>query len=176
MTASPTSSLERTKEVPPPPPTAGQPLARYAACRQAGEFLFCSGVIAVDPGTGSVLDRYEQLDPAARQALQGLGYDTGQLSVDVFEAPIVVQSWVVLERIRAMIEPYGATMADVTRLVQYFRDLRHYPAYNRVRNLYFDNPVVSTVVEVSRMLPDDRVWVEVEATVHLGHRPHQGSA
>jgi len=52
--------------------------------------------------------------------------------------------------------------------VQYFRDLRHYPAYNRVRNLFFAEPVVSTVVEVSRMLPDDQVWVEVEATVFLG--------
>lgn len=165
-----TPPATRTKQVPTAPVAAGQPLARYAACRQAGGFLFCSGVIAVDPGTGAVMDRYDHLDQGARHALQGLGYDTGQVSVDVFEAPIVVQSWVVLERIRAMIEPFGATMADVTRLVQYFRDLRHYPAYNRIRNLYFDNPVVSTVVEVSRMLPDDRVWVEVEATVYLGER------
>jgi hypothetical protein len=33
-----------------------------------------------------------------------------------------------------------------------------------VRGLFFEAPVVSTVVEVSRMLPDDRVLVEVEAT------------
>ena len=58
-------------------------------------------------------------------------------------------------------------MADVVKLVQYFRDLRHYPAYNRVRGLFFPQPVVSTVVEVSRMLPVDGVLVEVEATFHI---------
>ena len=58
----------------------------------------------------------------------------------------------------------GVRMEHAARLVQYFRDLRHYPHYNRVRGLFFEAPVVSTVVEVSRMLPDDRVLVEVEAT------------
>lgn len=148
------------------PNTIGQPLARYAACKRFGDTLYCSGIIAVDPASGQALERYEQLLPQAREALRSLGYDTGQVSVDVYEAPIVVQSWTVLERIRSLIEPHGATLADVARLVQYFRDLRHYPAYNRVRNLFFPEPVVSTVVEVSRMLPDDRVWIEIEATVY----------
>lgn len=145
----------------------GQPLARYAACRRFGDYLFCSGVTAVDPATGLALDRYGQLSPAAREAVRSLGYDTNQTSVDVYEAPIVVQSWMVLERIRTLIEPYGAKLDQVARLVQYFRDLRHYPAYNRVRNLFFPEPIVSTVVEVSRMLPADTVWIEVEATVFL---------
>ena len=148
----------------------GQPLARYAACKRFGDYLFCSGVTAVDAATGLALDRYDQLSPEAREAVRALGYDTLQTSVDVYEAPIVVQSWMVLERIRTMIEPYGASMAQVTRLVQYFRDLRHYPAYNRVRNLFFPEPVVSTVVEVSRMLPSDTVWIEVEATIYLPPR------
>jgi enamine deaminase RidA (YjgF/YER057c/UK114 family) len=112
--------------------------------------------------------RYEELTPQARAELQAIGYDTGQLSVDIFEAPIVVQSWVVLDRIRSLAQDAGADMAQVARLVQYFRDLRHYPAYNRVRNLFFTEPVVSTVVEVSRVLPNDSVWVEVEATIFLG--------
>ncbi len=151
-----------------PAPMSGQPLARYAASKRLGDTLYCSGVIAVDPLSGSVQQRYEQLPTHARAELQRIGYDTGQLSVDVFEAPIVVQSWVVLDRIRSLAHTEGASMAQVARLVQYFRDLRHYPAYNRVRNLFFAEPVVSTVVEVSRMLPDDQVWVEVEATVFLG--------
>lgn len=149
--------------------SAGQPLARYAAVKRFGDHLFCSGVIAVDL-QGTVLEHYEQLPESALRQLETLGYHTGQFSVDVFEAPIVVQSWVILERIRTMIEPHGATMADVARLVQYFRDLRHYPAYNRVRGLFFPEPVVSTVVEVSRMLPSDRAWVEIEATVYCPAR------
>ncbi len=152
---------------PAPDNAHGQPLARYAAARRLGEHLYLSGVIAVDPGSGEVLESYRQLPDTARTAIRTLGYDTGQLSIDVFESPIVVQSWAVLERIRTTVESHGGDMVNVCRLVQYFRDLRHYPAYNRVRDLFFAQPVVSTVVEVSRMLPSDAVVLEVEATIWI---------
>jgi len=151
-------------------PGVGAPLANYAAWRRAGDFVFASGVIAVDPGTRRVVDSYEQLGEQARTELRTLGLDTGQMSVDVFEAPIAAQSWFVLDRIRQIATQCGGQVGDVVRLVQYFRDLRHYPAYNRVRGLFFDAPVVSTVVEVSRMLPGDQVLVEVEATLFLPQR------
>jgi enamine deaminase RidA (YjgF/YER057c/UK114 family) len=147
--------------------SVGKPLANYAAARRAGDFVFLSGVIAVDPAR-SVVTAFEQVPEAARNELRSLGYDTGQLSVDVFEGPIVAQSWFVLDRIRTVAAEHGTDMGSVVRLVQYFRDLRHYPAYNRVRGLFFPQPVVSTVVEVSRMLPSDQVLVEVEATLYLG--------
>jgi enamine deaminase RidA (YjgF/YER057c/UK114 family) len=148
----------------PSPSPTGQPLANYAAWRRVGPQVFASGVIAVDPASRRVITTYEQLPAQALPELRGIGYATGQLSVDVFEAPIVAQSWAVLHRIREIAHEAGAQMSDVVRLVQYFRDLRHYPAYNRVRGLFFAQPVVSTVVEVSRMLPSDDVWLEVEAT------------
>lgn len=148
-------------------PGTGQPLAHYAAARRFGEHLYLSGVIAVNPATGEVPQRYDALDAAAREALRGLGYDTGQLSVDVFESPIVVQSWLVLARIRELVNEHGGEMANVCRLVQYFTDLRDYPAYNRVRKLFFPEPVVSTVVQVSGMMPGSAVRLEVEATVWL---------
>lgn len=148
-------------------PTAGQPLARYAAARRFGDTLYLSGVIAVDPMSGEVMSRFNQLPAGARSQMQTLGYDTGQLSVDIFEAPAAVQSWVVLQRIQELVTAHGGDMAHVCRLVQYFRHLRDYPVYSRVRNLFFPDPVVSTVVEVSRMLPSDEVLIEVEATVWL---------
>lgn len=148
--------------------TTGQPMANYAASKRVGDFLFLSGVVAVDPARRAVLDGYDDLPDNARTALAGLGYVTGQLSVDVFEAPIVAQSWFVLERIRQIAAEHGGTMDDVVKLVQYFRDLRHYPAYNRVRGLFYPGePPVSTVVEVSRFLPGDGALIEVEATVYL---------
>lgn len=150
----------------------GKPLANYAAWRQVGDQVYMSGVIAVDPGTQTVVTRYDQLPPQALAELKGLGYVTGQMSVDVYEAPIVAQSWWVLSQIRALAAEAGVPMSQAGRLVQYFRDLRHYPAYNRVRGLFFPEPVVSTVVEVSRMLPSDDVWLEVEATFWA---PRQGS-
>ncbi len=148
--------------------TTGQPLANYLAAKRVGNLLYMSGVIAVDPAAKKVITSYDDLPIQARKELRSLGYDTGQLSVDIFEAPIVAQSWYVLSSIRAIAQQHGAQMSDVFKLVQYFRDLRHYPAYNRVRNLFCPAGVVSTVVEVSGMLPSADVLVEVEATVLLG--------
>jgi enamine deaminase RidA (YjgF/YER057c/UK114 family) len=147
--------------------SVGQPLAHYAAYQRMGDYIFMSGVIAVDADLRRVVTDYSQLPEVARADLRALGYDTGQMSVDVFEAPIATQSWFVLNRIREMAAECGGQLQDVARLVQYFRDLRHYPIYNRVRSQFFPQPVVSTVVQVSRMLPSDDVWVEVEATLYL---------
>ena len=146
--------------------TVGKPLANYAAWRLVGGHVYLSGVIAVDPSAGSVVTRYSDLPQAALPALQSLGFVTGQMSVDSFEAPIVAQSWWVLSRIQELAAEAGVPMKNAVRLVQYFRDLRDYPHYNRVRSLFFEEPVVSTVVEVSRMLPNDQVLVDVEATFY----------
>jgi 2-iminobutanoate/2-iminopropanoate deaminase len=147
--------------------STGKPLANYAAYRRVGDTLYMSGVIAVDPAAQLVIERYAQLPEAALASLRPLGYVTGQMSVDLLEAPIVAQSWFVLNRIREMVEECGGEMKDVVKLVQYFRNLAHYPAYNRVRDVFFVNPVVSTVVEVSGMLPNAAVLIEVEATAWL---------
>ena len=147
--------------------TTGAPLANYLAAKRVGNMLYLSGVIAVNPVARKVINRYDDLPAAAQNQLQSLGYVTGQMSVDIFEAPAAAQSWFVLNRIKDIVEAEGGQMKDVFKLVQYFRDLRHYPAYNRVRGLFCPEPVVSTVVEVSRMLPSDEVLIEVEATACL---------
>ena len=146
----------------------GKPMANYAAAKRVGDFVFMSGVVAVDPATRRAVAGYDAIPEEARTALQGVGYATGQMSVDIFEAPIVAQSWFVLERIRQIAAEHGGTMEDVVKLVQYFRQLPHYAFYNRVRGLFYPGePPVSTVVEVSRFLPGDEVLVEVEATMYL---------
>lgn len=146
----------------------GTPMAHYAAARRAGDFVFVSGVVAVDPARKVIVQSYEELPPHAREQLRGIGYDTGQMTVDIYEAPAVAQSWFVLDRIRQIAEEHGAQMADAVKLVQYFRDLRHYPFYNRVRSLFYPaNPPASTVVEVARFMPADAALIEVEATIHV---------
>lgn len=148
--------------------TPGAPMARYAAARRVGDFVFMSGVVATHPATRRAVHHYDELPEAAQAALRGLGYVTGQMSVDVFEAAIVAQSWCVLDRIRQLAAEHGGGMNDVFKLVQYFRHLRDYAPYNRVRGLFYpDEPPVSTVIEVSRFLPGDDVLVEVEATMYL---------
>ena len=144
-------------------PTAatGQPLARYAASKRIGDMVYLSGVIAVDPASRRVISNFDQLPQAVREQLG----ETGEMSVDIFQAPVLVQSWFVLDRIRQLAEQNGGSMADVFKLVQYFTDLRDYPLYNRVRRLFYPGePPVSTVVEVSGMLPSREVRVEVEGT------------
>ena len=150
--------------------SVGKPLANYLASKRVGNLLYLSGVIAVDAASRKVINAYDDLPQHALKELKPLGYVTGQISVDIFEAPAVAQSWFVLNRIREIVETEGGQMKDVFKLVQYFRDLRHYPAYNRVRVLFCPEPMVSTVVEVSRMLPSDAVLIEVEATADLAGR------
>ena len=150
--------------------TAGQPLARYAAMKRIGDMVYMSGVIAVDPATRTVVHSFEQLPPDIRRQLG----ETGEMSVDVFQAPMLVQSWFVLNRIRELAVEAGGGMGDVFKLVQYFTDLRDYPLYNRVRRLFYPGePPVSTVVEVSGMLPSREVRIEVEATacIPLARQP-----
>jgi enamine deaminase RidA (YjgF/YER057c/UK114 family) len=144
--------------------TIAQPLARYSAWRRAGDFVFLSGVIAVDPTRATIVRGYADI-PAAARALLG---ETGEFSTDIKEGPILAQSWFVLDRIKSTVEAAGGQMGDVFKLVQYFRNLDHFPQYSRVRKLFFTGePPASTVVEVSAMLPTADILVEVEATAYL---------
>jgi enamine deaminase RidA (YjgF/YER057c/UK114 family) len=141
-----------------------QPLARYAAWRRAGDFIFLSGVIAVDPAAGRIVRGYADI-PAATAELLGR---SGEFSTDIKEGAILAQSWYVLDRIRQTMETVGGSMPDIVKLVQYFRDLDHFPYYSRVRKLFFPGePPVSTVVQVSEMLPTAEILIEVEATAYL---------
>jgi len=141
-----------------------QPLARYAAWRRAGDFVFLSGVIAVDPQAGKIVQGYKDIPTDA--AVQ-IG-QTGEFSADYKEGPILAQSWYVLNSIKYTAENAGGKMTDVVKLVQYFRNLDHFPLYSRVRKQFFPgDPPVSTVVEVSAMLPSPDILIEVEATMWL---------
>lgn len=145
-------------------PDIAQPLAAYSAWRRAGDLLLLSGVIAVDPARKLVVRGYDDIPPEAAARLGR----TGEFSTDVREGPILAQSWYVLDRIRATVEAAGGRMDDVVKLVQYFRNLDHFPHYSRVRKLFFTGePPASTVVEVSGMLPTPDILVEVEATAYV---------
>ena len=141
-----------------------QPLARYAAWRRAGDWILLSGVIAVDPARQLIVKGYADIPPEARARIG----ETGEFSTDFKEGPVLAQSWYVLDRIRSTVEATGGGMGDVVRLVQYFRNLDHFPLYSRVRQLFFTGePPASTVVQVSAMLPSDVILVEVEATAYV---------
>ena len=138
-----------------------QPLARYSAWQRRGDFLFLSGVIAVDPAAGRIVRGFADLPPGIGPTIG----ETGEFSVDAKDGPILAQSWHIFDRIRATMEEAGGSMSDVFKLVQYFKNLSDFPRYNSVRRMFFPGtPPVSTVVEVSAMMPSNDILVEVEAT------------
>lgn len=44
-----------------PAPGIAQPLARYAAWRRAGDFIYLSGIIAVDPAASRIVRGYDDI-------------------------------------------------------------------------------------------------------------------
>lgn len=140
------------------------PLARYSAWQRQGDFIFLSGVIAVEAGAGRVIRGFADLPPDIGPTIG----QTGEFSVDAKDGPILAQSWYVFDQIRATMEAAGGRMDNVFKLVQYFRNLNDFPRYNSVRRMFFPGtPPVSTVVEVSAMMPSDDILIEVEATAYL---------
>lgn len=147
--------------------SVGKPMANYAASRRIGDWVLMSGIVAFDPIKQHAIRDYRELPAEARDQLRPLGFDTGQMSVDVFEAPVVAQSWFVLDKIRQLAQQHGGEMKDVVKLVQYFTRLPDYALFNRVRGLFYpEQPPVSTVIEVARFLPGDEVLIEIEATMY----------
>lgn len=145
-------------------PQAAQPLARYAAWRRAGDLVYLSGVIAVNPAAGQIIRGFNDIPLEAAELIGR----TGEFSSDTKDGPILAQSWYVLDSIRQTIASAGGQMSDVFKLVQYFKNLDHFPRYSRVRKLFFPGePPASTVVEVSAMLPTADILIEVEATAWL---------
>lgn len=137
------------------------PLARYSSWARKGDFVFLSGVIAVDPAAGRIVRGFADLPDGVGPSIG----QTGEFSVDAKDGPILAQSWFVLDRIRTTVEEAGGQMSDVFKLVQYFRNLADFPRYNAVRKQFFPGtPPVSTVVEVSGLMPSDDILIEVEAT------------
>ena len=146
------------------PKPQASPLARYSAYRQVGDFIFLSGIIAVNPKEGLIIQGFADIPQEAARLIG----QTGEFSSDMKIGPILAQSWFVLEQIQKTVEDAGAQMSDVVKLVQYFKNLDHFPLYSRVRNLFFTGVMpTSTVVEVSGMLPSPEILIEVEATVYI---------
>lgn len=148
------------------------PLSRYAPFRRAGDLVIFSGIIAANPATMKVIAGYQDLPESARR----LAGEIGEMSSDLKDGPIAAQSWWVLDRLRLTVEAAGGTLGDVVKLTQYFRNLRDFPIYNRIRSSFFDDPPASTVVQVSELLPTADVLLEVEAIAFIpldraGQRP-----
>ena len=148
------------------------PLARYAPFRRAGDLVLFAGIVAADPTRGIVIKGYADLPPDMRKRAG----ETGEMSVDTKDGPIAAQSWYILEQLRRTVATAGGTLSDVVKLTQYFRDLRDFPAYNRIRSQFFAEPPASTVVRVLELLPTPDSLLEVDAIAHIPEKGGEASS
>lgn len=112
----------------------------YSQAVRAGDFIFISGQIPLDPVTGQVVG-----EDAARQTAM------------------------VMENISAILRQAGATWGDVVKTTIYLQDMSDFAAVNEVYGRYLsDPPPARACVEVSS-LPRG-VRVEIEAVAYLDRR------
>ena len=122
--------------------TAGAPAAigPYSQAVRSGDLLFTSGQVALDPGTGNVV-----------------------------EGGIEAQTERVLANLGAVLEAAGAGFADVVKTTVFLKDMNDFAAMNTIYARAFAPdgvvPPARSTVEVSR-LPKD-VLVEIEVIARL---------
>ena len=120
--------------------TTGAPgaIGPYSQAVKAGDLLFVSGQLPIDPATGAFAG-----DDIAAQTRQSL------------------------TNVKNIVEAAGMTMADVVRVGVFLQDMEHFGAMNAVYGEFFtaDCPA-RAAVQVAR-LPKDAL-VEIEAVAYKG--------
>jgi 2-iminobutanoate/2-iminopropanoate deaminase len=119
-------------------PTAPAAIGPYSQAVRAGDFLFVSGQIPLDPATGVLVD-----------------------------GDVKAQTRRVLENVAAIVAAAGGSLGRVVKTTVFLADMAEFAAMNEVYGTFFTGAAPArATVQVSR-LPRD-VRVEIEATVYLG--------
>lgn len=116
---------------------APKAIGPYSQAIRAGNLLFLSGQIPLDPGTGAIVD-----------------------------GDITAQTERVLKNISAVLTSAGATFANVVRTTVFLVDMNDFAAMNAVYAKYVvDPPPARSTVQVSRLPKDVRVEIDVIAVL-----------
>jgi 2-iminobutanoate/2-iminopropanoate deaminase len=119
---------------------APKAIGPYSQAVRAGDLLFCSGQIPIDPATGKL---------------------------ELFGGDAAKQARLVMQNLKAVLEAEGLSFKHVVRTTIYLSSMEHFAAVNEVYASYFDayRPARASV-EVAR-LPKD-VSVEIDAIAWAG--------
>jgi 2-iminobutanoate/2-iminopropanoate deaminase len=116
---------------------APRAIGPYSQAVVAGQLLFCSGQIPLDPATGQMVD-----------------------------GDITAQTRQVLVNVRAILAAAGATFDDVVKTTVYLADMNEFAAMNEVYASFFPAPAPArSTVEAARLPRDARVEIEVVAAL-----------
>jgi len=112
----------------------------YSPAILAGDFLFISGQIPLDPQTGNLLS-----------------------------GPIEAQTRRCLEQIKEILAAAGGTLRDLVKVTIYLVDMRDFEAVNKTYAEFFDlEPPARACLEVKALPKGSRI--EIEAIAYLGQR------
>ncbi len=121
---------------------APEAIGPYSQAVKAGDFLFCSGQIPVNPGTGTI------------------------------EEGISAQTERCLKNLSAVVEAAGGKLSDAVKLTVFLKDMNDFGAMNEIYAQFFPGaesgapPPARACVEVAR-LPKDAL-VEIELIANIG--------
>ena len=116
---------------------APKALGPYSQAIQAGNLLFLSGQIPIDPATGELV-----------------------------KGDIADKTRRVMENIKAVLESQGLSMEDVVKSTVFLKSINDFPRFNEVYATYFRSaPPARSTVEVSRMARDADIEIEMIAMV-----------
>ena len=116
---------------------APKAIGPYSQAIQAGNLLFLSGQIPIDPATGEVVKG-------------GIQQQTRQ----------------VLENIKGLLESQGLGMKDVVKVTIFLKDMENFKPLNELYATYFpSSPPARSTVEVARLPKNVDVEIEVIALI-----------
>jgi 2-iminobutanoate/2-iminopropanoate deaminase len=116
-------------------PKAPKAIGPYSPAIAAGNMLFVSGQVPIDPSTGNMID-----------------------------GDITAQTRRVLDNVGALLAAGGASFANVVRTTVFLADMNDFAAMNQVYGEYFVEPYPArATVQVARLPKDSRVEIDVIA-------------
>jgi len=115
--------------------SAPKALGPYSQAIRAGQFLFVSGQVPVDPVTG-----------------------------DLVPGGIADQAKRVLQNVDEILKAAGASFEGVVRTTVYLADMADFSAMNEVYGTFFPSPQPArSTIQVSRLPKDARIEIDVIA-------------
>ena len=120
-------------------PLAPKPVGPYSAALRAGQLLFVSGQVPLDPATGRMV-----------------------------QGDIAVHTRRVLENVGALLEAAGLSFGSVVRSTVFLADMNDFQAMNEVYATFFREPYPArSTVQAARLPRDARVEIDVIASYEV---------
>ena len=117
-------------------PNAPTAIGPYSPAIRAGQLLFVSGQVPIDPATGNMI-----------------------------AGGIADQTRRVLDNVGALLKAGDRSFGDVVRTTVFLADMNDFAAMNEVYGQYFSEPYPArATVQVARLPKDARVEIDVIAT------------